>query len=388
MSERLKDMFFTESSINKFADTLREYHPTFYKERFLKFFTESSINKFADTLREYHPTFYKERFLNLIFTEAWEALELKERMRHTTLCLHEVLPGDYLTALEILKKAAPNIKGFEAMVLPDYVELYGMENWESSLNALGHFTKYCSSEFAIRPFLDEDPEKTMTYMHKWAEDRDENVRRLASEGCRPRLPWAMALPKFKKDPSLIFPILEKLKNDDSEFVRKSVANNLNDISKDNPDLMLGLCEKWIGKSDKTDKIIKHACRSLLKAGNKRALLLFGYGDPETVHLEDFVLNGTSLAIGDTLHYSFKLTILGEKVIKVRVDCAIDYMKTSGKQSRKVFKIAEGTYKPGEHLLKRKQPFADMSTRTHTPGEHRITIFVNGEGKATSSFELR
>ena len=352
------------------------------------FFTESSINKFADTLLKYHPEFDKKKFLGLIFTETWETLELKERMRHATLCLHEVLPDDYDTTLEILKKAAPNIKGFEAMVLPDYVELYGMENWESSLHALGHFTKYCSSEFAIRPFLDKDPEKTMTYMHKWAEDRDENMRRLASEGCRPRLPWAMALPKFKKDPSLICPILEKLKEDESEFVRRSVANNLNDISKDNPDMVLGFCEKWIGKSDKTDKIIKHACRSLLKTGDKRALLLFGYGDPVTIHLEDFVLSGTSLTIGDTLHYSFKLIILEEKESKVRVDCAIDYMKATGKHSRNIFKIAEGTYKPRQHLLKRKQSFADMSTRTHTRGEHAITIFVNGEEKVTSSFELR
>ena len=308
-------------------------------------------------------------------------------MRHTTLCLHRVLPEDYLTALNILREAAPFVKGFEAMVLPDYVELYGMDNWENSLQALGHFTQYCSAEFAIRPYLDKDPEKTMTYMHKWAEDSDKKVRRLASEGCRPRLPWAMALPKFKKDPSLIFPILEKLKDDDSESVRRSVANNLNDISKDNPDLVLEVCEKWSGKSDNIDRIIKHACRNLLKAGDKRALRLFGYGDPATMQLEDFVLSGKSLTIGDTLHYSFKITILEEKESKVRVDCAIDYMKASGKQSRKIFKVAEGTYKPGQHLLKRKQSFADMSTRKHIPGEHVITIFVNGEEKATASFEL-
>ena len=115
----------------------------------------------------------------------------------------------------------------------------------------------------------------MAYVSEWAEDKNEKVRRFASEGCRSRLPWAMALPKFKKDPSLIIPILEKLKNDDSEFVRRSVANNLNDISKDHPDLVLDISEKWYGKSEKTDRLIKHACRSMLKAGNKRALLLFG-----------------------------------------------------------------------------------------------------------------
>ena len=239
------------------------------------FFTNSSINKFGDIIKQYYPEFDKEKFLNLIFNDEWKSKELKEKMRHTTICLHKTLPENYKKALAILIEIAPFIKGFEAMSLPDYVEVYGMENWDLSLPSLTHFTKYSSSEFAIRPFLAKDPEKVMAYVSEWAEDKNEKVRRFASEGCRSRLPWAMALPKFKKDPSLIIPILEKLKNDDSEFVRRSVANNLNDISKDHPDLVLDISKKWYGKSEKTDRLIKHACRSMLKAGNKRALLLFG-----------------------------------------------------------------------------------------------------------------
>ena len=122
------------------------------------------------------------------------------------------------------------------------------------------FTKFASSEFAVRPFLDKDPEKVMPYMLKWAEDDDQNVRRFSSEGCRPRLPWAMALAKFKKDPSPILSILEKLKNDDAEFVRKSVANNVNDISKDNPDLVLDICERWYG-ADKKYGLDRQTCLS-------------------------------------------------------------------------------------------------------------------------------
>ncbi len=351
------------------------------------FFTEQSLHTFADFLITQYPEFDKKSFLSKIFCEEWEAKELKERMRHTTLCLHELLPADYLEALAILEKCAPSVKGFEAMVLPDYVELYGMDFWDESLHALGFFTKFASSEFAIRPFLDKDPEKTIAYMSRWAESVDEKVRRFASEGCRPRLPWAMALPKFKKNPRPILPILEKLKNDDSEFVRRSVANNLNDISKDNPEIALELCEKWIGSSPRTDWIIKHACRSLLKAGDKRALKLFGYGDPANIQLENLSLSSTALAIGDTLEYTFALRVKSDTSTMVRLECAIEYVKSSGKTSKKIFKLTERDYAPGAHMIKRKQSFQDMSTRKHFPGKHRITILANGEEKAAATFQL-
>jgi 3-methyladenine DNA glycosylase AlkC len=228
----------------------------------------------------------------------------------------------------------------------------------------------------------------MDYMKKWAEDEDEKVRRFASEGCRPRLPWAMALPKFKKDPALILPVLEKLKDDESEFVRRSVANNLNDISKDNPDIMLETCKKWYGKSENTDWIVKHACRSLLKAGDKRALMIFGYSDPAYISIENLTLEEKSVQIGNDLHYSFELVNSGSETSKVRLEYRIDFMKANGKQSGKVFKITENNYKPGSYQFKKRQSFADMSTRKHYEGEHRISIIVNGETKAGSVFNVK
>ena len=250
------------------------------------FFTPESLNQMADSIEKVYPEFEKENFLNLINDETWKYLELKAKMWHVTKCLHQTLPKNYLEALVILIKAAPDIKGFEAMALPDFVEKYGMDHWEESLNALGQFTKYSSSEFAIRPFLDQNPELTMFYMNKWAESNNQNVRRFASEGCRPRLPWAMILPKFIVNPKPVLEVLEKLKDDPSEFVRKSVANNLNDISKDNPDLMMDVCVKWYGYSDNTNWIVKHACRTLLKKGNIRAMRLFGFGDPGKLEIKN------------------------------------------------------------------------------------------------------
>ena len=144
------------------------------------FFTQDSIDKFADAIKQHCPAFNKPQFLRLMFDESFEAKELLDKMRHTTKCLFGTLPKAYKKALDILIEAAPDVKGFEAMALPDFVATYGMDDWELSLPALGHFTKFYSSELAIRPFLAKDPEKGMVYMAAWADDKDPKVRRLAS----------------------------------------------------------------------------------------------------------------------------------------------------------------------------------------------------------------
>ena len=358
MAERLKDMFFTKDSINNFADAIEQQSAAFDKSQFLK----------------------------LMFDETFEAKELLDKMKHTTKFLHDTLPKSYKEALDILKKAAPQVKGFEAMALPDYVATYGMDDWDLSMPALRHFTQYYSSELAIRPFLAKDPKKGMVYMAAWADDKDPKIRRLASEGCRPRLPWAIALPKFKKDPRPIFPILEKLKNDASEDVRRSVANNMNDISKDNPELALEICEKWYGQSEKVDKIVKHACRTMLKAGEKRALAIFGYSDPSLIGVENLSLDKKVLKIGEVLTFSFDITV--EKKSKVRLEYAVYFVKAKGKLSKKVFKITEKEYESGTFSVTRKQSFHEQTTRKHYPGTHQISIIVNGEEKAKASFELK
>jgi len=350
------------------------------------FFTQSSMETFAEMIQQFYPEFDKKNFIALVFDATFADKELKDKMRHTTQCLRKTLPKSYKESLVILKKAAPHAKGFEALSLPDYVATFGMEDWDLSLPALYHFTKYSTSELAIRPFLAKDPEKVMALMNEWAEDKDPKVRRFASEGCRPRLPWAMALPKFKKDPSPILPVLEKLKNDESEDVRRSVANNLNDISKDNPEVVLGICESWHGQSKNTDKIVKHACRTMLKAGDKRALLIFGYSDPSTMIVNNFKLEKTQIKIGENVRFSFDLTL--KKESKVRLEYAISYVKAKGQLSAKVFKITENDYAPGSITVSRKHSLADMSTRKHFPGTHYIAIIVNGVEMGKTSFELK
>jgi len=280
------------------------------------FFTSESLNQFSTSIKKRDPNFNVKKFLDLVHDQSWDNLELKAKMRHVSKCLFKILPDDFISALVILVKAAPEIKGFEAMTLPDYVELYGMDHWEESLNALGQFTRYSSSEFAIRPFLDKDPELTMQYMLKWADSEYENVRRFSSEGCRPRLPWAMILPKFITDPEPVLKVLEKLKNDPSEFVRKSVANNLNDISKDHPTIAIEIAESWYGESPETDWIIKLGLRTLLKKGNTRAMRLFGFGDPEMLEIKNLKTNKTKFNIGQEMYFTFDL-VNNEKIKKLK-----------------------------------------------------------------------
>lgn len=351
------------------------------------FFSETFIKELGQAIKVVFPGFKQAEFYRQIYTEDWEGKELKQRMHHITLGLVATLPEDYPQALKILKEVAPGFEGFNAMIFPDFVESRGLNDWDLSLPALAVFTRLCSSEFAIRPFLAKDPERAMSNMYKWAEDEDYHLRRLSSEGCRPRLPWAMALPEFKKDPSPLIQLLEILKDDPVEYVRKSVANNLNDISKDHPEIVLDISERWYGHSANTNWIVKRACRTLLKEGNKRALNLFGFGDPGQIVVEGFGFDRSSLAIGEELQFSFRVRLSGTEVRRVRLEYAVDYIKARGKISRKIFQIKETDFRAGSFAISKKHSFKNLSTRKHYPGQHQFTILINGVEKAKGLVEL-
>ena len=345
------------------------------------------VVKLAEAIQSVYPEFEAVEFTHLILDSDWADRELKQKMRHVTVCLMTKLPADYPESIRILEQITPQFRGFIALSFSDFSECYGMDYWDISMNALARFTSSCTSEFAVRPFLDKDPQRAMEYFYKWAEDESQHIRRLSSEGCRPRLPWGMGLRKFQKDPASIIPILEKLKNDPEEYVRRSVANNLNDISRDHPLLVLDLFEKWKGQSTEVDRIIKHASRTMLKAGNKRALMLFGFANPDQLQVSNLSVNQPGLKIGEHLRFSFTLVNSSEKTQIIRLEYRIHYIKSSGKTSPKIFQISEGKFPPGEHSISKKQAFTDYTTRTHFPGEHRIEIVVNGDSKAEMSFRL-
>lgn len=340
---------------------------------------------FTAQMQEVYPAFDEAHFLKCIFTPDWEAKELKQRMRHTTLALRECLSGRYDDDLDILCRLSHKLlrlsKGYDSlayMFIPDYLEVNGLPDEKRSLKAMETITQLASCEFAIRPFIQQNPEGGMQQMQQWAEHENEHVRRLASEGCRPRLPWGMALKTFKQDPNPILPILEKLKHDASEYVRRSVANNLNDISKDHPALVLDIAKKWLGYSKATDGVVKHAARTLLKAGNQDMMALFGYGASDALKIENFSLDNAQVQVGDYLHFSFALKNTSDQTAKVRLEYALYFLKKNGEHSRKIFKISEKEYAANSKtLINRKQHFKPITTRVYYPGKHKVAVVVNG-----------
>ena len=349
-------------------------------------YNRESLYEVAVAIQSVYNSFKVDEFIKSTMDETWNNLELKARCRKISMSLGMYLPEDYKEALSILEKS---VTGFYfAFFFPDFVEVYGQDdiNWDLSISALERNTEYWSSEFAVRAFIIKDEERMMAQMRKWSKHKSEHVRRLASEGCRPQLPWGQAISKFKKDSTPVLPILEQLKTDTSTYVQKSVANNLNDISKTHPDLVISIAKDWYGKNKSTNWIVKHGCRTLLKKGNRDVLALFGYDDTTSINIQDFTLETTSISIGEDLTFSFN--ILAKKATKTRLEYGIDYIKSNGKKSRKIFKISEVSLKENEKKsYMKKHSFADVSVRKHYPGIHSIAIIINGIEKDKLDFEL-
>lgn len=344
--------------------------------------------QFCEKVKNVYPAFDEQLFMTLLLDEGWEQRELKQRTRHISITLRATLPPSYPDAIVVLSQLVSECKGFEYLFFPDFIEVYGLTDWETSIEALKLFTLTSSAEFAVRPFIEQDPKRMMAIMEEWATDENEHVRRLASEGCRPRLPWAPALTMFKIDPAPIIPILELLRADDSEYVRKSVANNLNDITKDHPELVKSLGKSWLGQNSKTDWIIKHACRTLLRQADSTTLALFGFHHAPTVELKDFNLSTDQIAIGDAFTFKFTFANPTTDATKLRIEYGIDFMKANGITRRKLFKITENTYLHGEYSYIRSHSFKQLSTRKHYAGKHRIAIVINGVEMAGIDFLLK
>ncbi|RKL69358.1 hypothetical protein CR203_04850 [Salipaludibacillus neizhouensis] len=349
-------------------------------------YSEEFIERLADALHNSASSFNSENFYAAVYRDDWDDLEFKQRVRRLSTAMYETLPEEYEETLPILKEVATEFQGLSGIIFPDYVEQFGVKNWNASMHALEHFTKFSTSEFAIRAFLMADEDKMLKKMFQWSNDKNEHVRRLASEGCRPRLPWGQSLPSFKKNPMPLIPLLMNLIRDESLYVRKSVANNLNDITKAHPEVVINMVRNEFGKDERTDWILRHASRTLLKQANKEALALFGYEANELTQVRNLKLEDTNVAIGEALTYSFQ--IIAKGITKVRIEYAIDFVKKSEKRTRKIFKISETDLREGQiKTYTRSQSFQNMTTRTHYPGVHTISILINGAEKTRCDFKV-
>lgn len=352
-------------------------------------FSPARFRQVAALVAKSYPNFNQRRFLRLA-TSGLEPLSLLQRMRHGTRALRATLPQDYPAALVILRKLAPHLEGdFVGMMLPDFVGVYGVEDFDASLDTLRFLTRFSSAEFAIREFLRRDLRRTLAVMELWSKDPDEHVRRLASEGSRPRLPWSFRLEALVADPSPVASILESLRTDPSLHVRKSVANHLNDISKDHPDWMLARLASWDLAHPHTQWIAKRASRSLIKAGHQPALRLFNFTGKPAVRLTRFRLAPARLQLGQSMEFSFALTSTSRRPQQLAVDYRLHYVKASGGTSPKVFKLREVRLSPEQTLrLSKRQTIRNFTTRKHYSGRHHLELLVNGKILARRSFLLR
>lgn len=348
-------------------------------------YSQELIKSLSREIKKHYSKFNLRGFNRKVLDTHWTSLELKQRMRHISVSLGQYLPQDFPQAIDILLPVSDCFSGLEHMLFADFVEMHGVDDFSTSMRALEHFTVNSSSEFAIRPFFIKYPKQTLKQMIDWSRSDNYHVRRLASEGSRPRLPWAMALPEFKKDPTDILVILENLIDDKILYVRRSVANNLNDISKDNSQIVVEFARRYLGQSEDVDWVIKHACRSLLKQGDKRVLPLFGYSDANHVKVRDFK-SDTRVSLGEKLNFEFEIESQ-QSLGKLRLEFVIDFRKANGRNAPKIFKISEGEYHGNSKRVAKCFSFKPITTRKYYPGEHFISLVINGNRVTTKPFEL-
>ncbi|MBK8473646.1 MAG: DNA alkylation repair protein [Sphingobacteriales bacterium] len=350
---------------------------------------------FADILAPIVPHFDRNAFLERVFDQKWASRELKDRMRHTTQVLRYFLPDNFAQAANYIEQITHQLRTqtnkeqvFEYMFLPDYIEQYGIEHFDIAMPALEQITQLTSCEFAVRPFIVRYPEPMTAQMQVWSLHPNANVRRLSSEGSRPRLPWSFELTAFRHDPSPILPILNNLNDDPSDYVRRSVANSLNDISKDHPNIVVSIAQQWRGISIATDALLKHACRTLLKQGNPDILAYYVLNTTSDLTLTDFILDAQSVKMGDKLGFSLSISNQSPQIQAVRLEYALYFRKKNETLSRKVFKIAEKNLLPDEKMqLRRSHAFRPITTRVYYGGAHCIAPILNGIEQTSLPFDL-
>lgn len=327
-----------------------------------------------------------------------DELELKQRVQHLISVLAIYLPKDFTKSAKILlavKQVWDNSNqteswgSYTAWPLIDYVAEHGIEHPELALSVLKALTPLFTAEFAIRPFIELHFELTYQQLLLWSDDADEQVRRLSSEGIRPRLPWGRQLSQLRKDPTPIFSILARLKDDKSLYVRKSVANNLNDIAKDHPEQVIKLCQQWLtGATTERQWIIRRALRSLIKQGRKEAFVLLGYTDQPQVTVANFGLDKTTLVLGEALTIEVDLHSVANTEQSLVLDYKVYHVKANGSHAGKVFKWKNVLLSVDEQLtLKKSHSFKLINTRKYYAGEHIIELLINGEAIGQKSINL-
>lgn len=364
------------------------------------------FHRFSEDLQLVLPNFNESAFVAKAMDDSWEGRSYKQRIMQIARVLGDFLPMDYAQAVCLILRLLDEVearlpdtklindKHFNLFyleygaVLDSFIEQFGLDHFDTSIKAIEHITQLTTCEFVTHAFILRYPEAMMQQMLRWATHEHWAVRRLASEGCRPRLPWAVALPCLKQDPAPILPILELLKNDPSRFVRLSVANNLNDIAKDNPEVVIALAQQWWGENKAVNWIIKHGCRTLIKQGNIAVLKLLGIAPNKHISIKDFCVLTPNVRVGDHVAFQFQLTNSGEDEVIIRLAYALYYLKANGTLSKKVYRLSEKVYPPQtSRFIVKEHALRVVTTRTLHPGIHQLSIIANGQESEQLHFKL-
>jgi 3-methyladenine DNA glycosylase AlkC len=353
--------------------------------------------RIARMIKEVDSAFDEDAFLADAL-DGYQALELTPRARQIAKALGRHLPPDYERASEILiaslgpKLQVAELTGMDVFVyLPHvfFVAKFGVDHFEASMRAQYELTQRFSAEYSIRVFLERYPQQTLGRLREWAFDSNVHVRRLVSEGTRPRLPWAPRLRAFQDDPRPVLELLDLLKDDPELYVRRSVANNLNDIGKDNPAALFETCRRWMrDASPQRSWLVRHALRSAVKRGEPEALKILGFLPATGVQVREVHIAPAVASIGDSVTFTLDLSNDGSAIQQLLIELRVHFVKANGRQSPKVFALKELELRPhGSVQLTKTISLAQHTTRTHYPGQHRVEVLVNGRPSATGVFDI-
>ena len=359
-------------------------------------FGPAVVQRLAGEIRRVHPAFDHVGFMRDSL-DGFEALELLDRGRHLGRMLHRHLPSDFAAAVDLLLETLPAVRepqggmlSFFYLAHTEFIRQFGLSHVDDSLRALHALTQVFTGEFAIRPFLEHHPTVTLERLHLWSRDPSAHVRRLVSEGTRTRLPWAPVLRDFQRDPTPVLPLLEQLRDDPELYVRRSVANNLHDIGKDHPALLVTTAGRWLEDASANRRwIITHALRTLVKRGDPGALALLGFGAKARITVTESTITPARPAMGAKVVVTCALRNATRQPQRVVVDLRVHFVKANGGTSAKVFKLATVDFAAGATVpLRKTVSLEDLSTRRHYPGVHRVELQMNGVASPLGTFLLR
>jgi 3-methyladenine DNA glycosylase AlkC len=363
------------------------------------FLSPALVRRLAADIARVQPGLRSAAFIKQA-TEGLDELELLDRGRHIAHALSQHLPPAYPDAIEVLLRSLGPEHATDELVgvgmapffyLPHvlFVAERGLDHFDLSMRAQYELTKRFSAEGSIRPYIAKDPERTFAVLREWARDPNAHVRRLVSEGTRLRLPWAMRVAWLDRNPERVLELLELLKDDPTTLVRRSVANNLNDLGKVHPELLVATCGKWLkDASAERRALVEHALRSAIKRGESGALRLLGFGKKPLVVIEDVLFQPKRVAIGGHVVVNFVLRSTSRTSQDLLVDLAVHFVKASGNGSPKVFKLKRVELPArGRVELAMKVSLAVHTTRKPRPGRHDVDVVVNGEAMRAGAFDV-